>query len=574
MFMRRLTCDDTRFKSLNFRDGLNIILAEKAADAEQGDSRNSTGKSSLVAIIRFLMGGSLLKTLDGGALSEHSFTAVLELPSLDGPSQEVRVTRSVARKSQLSATGWDFEESIEDVNDWRQQQAKRLFQLPDDCDCPTVSQLWGQLARTYFDDPTKQFGIEAHWETGCRIGYLLGLSPEILQQSRELVRLRQQHKALKSLDREQVFEGFTLDEAALRSELAVARTKRDTARSQLDALHIDERYAEHQSRADSLSQAIQEINDQVLINSRLVADLEGAAREEQQTLTEDLGPAVEALYAEANVNLPGLVTRRFEEVAAFHRSVVRNRQRYLREGLDTARNAIDQLTGQRQRLDTERAETLRLLTSSVAMETLAEAQRSLVRLESQVAQLEQQLENATKANQIGNTIKLRTAETVAALQTEIKERERHLERPLSRFSQLGDEIYKDRRSTLRLNATPKGNLAVTPKISGDDSIGIKGVETFLLDIVCLLEAIALGRSPKVLVHDSHIFDATDDRQVASCLNIGARLAEEHGFQYIVTMNSDKLESAQREGAFDGSPYILETRLSDATDDGGLFGFRF
>jgi uncharacterized protein YydD (DUF2326 family) len=64
--------------------------------------------------------------------------------------------------------------------------------------------------------------------------------------------------------------------------------------------------------------------------------------------------------------------------------------------------------------------------------------------------------------------------------------------------------------------------------------------------------------------------------LVSCLNLGARLAEEHGFQYIVALNSDFLDSveAQSDGAFDPGPYILDQRLTDETNTGGLFGFRF
>jgi uncharacterized protein YydD (DUF2326 family) len=119
-------------------------------------------------------------------------------------------------------------------------------------------------------------------------------------------------------------------------------------------------------------------------------------------------------------------------------------------------------------------------------------------------------------------------------------------------------------------------LSVVPHLSGDASEGIKGVETYLLDLVCLISAIPLNRAPRILVHDSHLFDSIDHRQIASCLNIGARLAEEHGFQYIVTMNSDVLESVsqQSDGAFDSEPYELPVRLEDRTPEGGLFGFRF
>ena len=44
----------------------------------------------------------------------------------------------------------------------------------------------------------------------------------------------------------------------------------------------------------------------------------------------------------------------------------------------------------------------------------------------------------------------------------------------------------------------------------------------------------------------------------------------------MTLNSDFIDlvEAQSDGAFDAEPYIVSPRLTDATDDGGLFGFRF
>ena len=46
-----------------------------------------------------------------------------------------------------------------------------------------------------------------------------------------------------------------------------------------------------------------------------------------------------------------------------------------------------------------------------------------------------------------------------------------------------------------------------------------------------------------------------------------------GFQYIVTMNEDALP-AELPKDFDLEQYIMPTRLTDATGDGGLFGIRF
>ncbi|MFC4396902.1 DUF2326 domain-containing protein [Arthrobacter sedimenti] len=219
---------------------------------------------------------------------------------------------------------------------------------------------------------------------------------------------------------------------------------------------------------------------------------------------------------------------------------------------------------------------MQLLNETVALDTFLSIQRDLAKQEADVADLERRLEAANSISTISDTIKLRTAELVASVRIELNERDDKLDESISLFSDLGAEIYTDREASLLVSPTAKGLLSVEPQVSGDASTGVRNVETFMLDVVCEIAAIKAGRSPRILVHDSHLFDAIDGRQVASCLNIGARLAEKHGFQYIVTLNSDFLATveAQSNGAFDAEPYILETRLTDETDAGGLFGFRF
>jgi uncharacterized protein YydD (DUF2326 family) len=76
-----------------------------------------------------------------------------------------------------------------------------------------------------------------------------------------------------------------------------------------------------------------------------------------------------------------------------------------------------------------------------------------------------------------------------------------------------------------------------------------------------------------LLHDSHLFDGVVERQVATALRLGARLADEYSFQYIVTMNSDVMPTTSLED-FELEDYALPVKLTDATEEGGLFGVRF
>ncbi len=98
------------------------------------------------------------------------------------------------------------------------------------------------------------------------------------------------------------------------------------------------------------------------------------------------------------------------------------------------------------------------------------------------------------------------------------------------------------------------------------------MQIFCFDMMLMRLCAKRGISPG-LNHDSHLFDGVDGRQVVRALRVGAQNAADLGFQYIVTMNEDDAFKETEKG-FNLNDYILDVKLTDATEDGGLFGFRF
>lgn len=580
MFLSNLDSSDPRFKTLRFRQGLNILVADRTETSEQGDSRNSIGKTSFVKILKYVLGGDLPSSFKAPELAEHSFAASLSLPSIEGDgADEVTVSRSVSPTTRVRVSGWSATNGATDlhIDEWRALLSRKIFRIPEAASRPTAGQIWGQLIRTYFGNPIKGHQSEADWESGVKLGFMLGLSPEILGKAGDVDRLTKQGKAIRAAVREGAIAHLSLDESALRAQLATARRQRDRTQDDLRSFKVDEQYADHQREADNLSGSIQRLNDEALALQRRLRELDEALRDEVGSAhNSELTARLERVYAEIGLALPEAVSKRYDEVQAFHESVVRNRRSFLEQELEAVRDRLETIDAERRSLDGQRSEIMQLLNETVALDTFLSLQRDLAKQESDVADIERRLEAASSISAIGDTIKLRTAELVASVRTELNERDDRLGDSISLFGELGAEIYTDREASLLVAPSAKGLLSVGPRISGDASTGVRSVETFMLDMICTIAAIRVGRAPRILVHDSHLFDAIDGRQVASCLNIGARLAEQHGFQYIVTLNSDFLTSveAQSEGAFDAEPHILSPRLTDETEAGGLFGFRF
>src|SRR5262249_35586489 len=102
--IRRVYSDLPKFKTLDFGEGLNILLADKSPKATEKHTRNRAGKSSLLDLLHFLLGSKAEKksVFRSDALKDVMFGMEFDLGG-----SFTRAERVGARASQLSVAG-DF----------------------------------------------------------------------------------------------------------------------------------------------------------------------------------------------------------------------------------------------------------------------------------------------------------------------------------------------------------------------------------------------------------------------------------------------------------------------------------
>ncbi len=157
------------------------------------------------------------------------------------------------------------------------------------------------------------------------------------------------------------------------------------------------------------------------------------------------------------------------------------------------------------------------------------------------------------------------------LRRDFAEQRERLSEAILAYEQTSEKLYEDAGSML-VDETENGPT-FRFEIQGARSEGIKNMQIFCFDMMLMHLCTKRGIGPSFLIHDSHLFDGVDGRQVVRALRVGAENAEKLGFQYIVTMNEDDAFKETEEG-FNLNDYILDVKLTDATEDGGLFGIRF
>ncbi len=585
--IRQFGSDLASFKTLTFKPSLNILLADKSEGANDRQSRNGAGKTSFVELVHFLFGADARKEsiFRSDALTEWTFDV-----AVDVAGDAISAARSGAKPSRLLINGpvetwpippqFDAAAGLYELSNesWKANLGKLWFGLPlsagDEAERfqPSFRSLFSYFARRQlsggFQQPMQHSAMQQAWDQQVSICYLLGLDwtiPGKFQELRGQEKVAQElRKAARSGDLGRYF-GKAAD---LRTRLTIAEARAVRLRQQLASFEVVPEYKELEREANAITREIDALNVENVMDGDLLQQLRASLGEEDAP---DLGD-VTKLYGEAGVVLPDMIRRRFDEVERFHRTIIENRRAHLSAEITSAEARIverDQRTAER---DRRRRQIMSVLSSGGALEHYTNLREEAGRAEAEVEGLRQRLETAERIESTKAELDIERANLTKALRDDLHERDAILREAILAFEALSESLY-EKAGSLTIAETGSGPQ-FDVHIDGQRSKGITNMQIFCFDLMLTEISLKQGRGPGFLLHDSHLFDGVDERQVAKALQLGAERAEAAGFQYIVTMNSDALPKEGFKPGFDIRDHVLDTKLTDATDTGGLFGLRF
>ena len=580
------------FKTLRFHEGLNVLLADKSEGAGDRQSRNGAGKTSFVELVHFLFGADARpdSIFRSDALDDCAFYAWVS----SGDSR-FRVSRSGHASSRIELEG-DLDALSPELvqatdsrlllshnsrttirsTDWRDLLGKLWFGLPVTDKAvrftPRFRSLFSMAARRQqsggFLRPEQHSERQQIWDQQAATSYLVGLDSTIPARFQEL---RAQEKIAKELRRTAMSGelGRYFGRAAeLRTQLTVSEARANQLRAQLEQFRVVEHYAELEREASDITKQASDMSVDDVADQELVRELQAALDAESAPGTENL----QSLYREAGVVLPDATRRRLAEVERFHATIVENRRSHLSAEIESAEARVAERYRRKERFDRRRAEIMRLLQSGGALEHYTDMREELGRIQGDCEALRQRLETAERLESTRTQLDMERNRLVERLRDDVRERDDIVKEAILRFEELSQSLY-ERAGSLTVSATRNGP-SFDVHIEGERSRGITNMQIFCFDMMLTEMGMERGRWPGFLIHDSHLFDGVDERQVAKALQLGAERAERQGFQYIVTLNSDAVPQEGFRKGFDLYGHAIEPRLTDAEETGGLFGLRF
>ncbi len=577
--LRKIYSDLPSFKEIKFHKGLNLILAEKDEESTDGKTRNGAGKSSLVELINALLGSELRKgnILKAPALLNKRFGLELEL---SGNAITLERSGDSANKIFIKSMPDDFVQLTESDgekyisnSEWVSILGKEIFNINDDIrqvkSGPSFRALFSYYARSpkSFDSPEKTFPQQSTCSVQVALTYLLKLNWEIARGFEDIRQKDKLIKALKQAANDGSLKDIIGSASDLKTDILLKKAKVSKLRASITEFRVLPEYQSKEARVAGISKVLSSLSAVDTTEKEWLAQLERTIEDESEPDTRK----VSKLFQEAEFELPELINKRFDEVSAFHDSIVKNRREHLKQEIEQINDRISKRLNEKEALDNERSEIMRVLQSHGALEQYMLLQNMLSKLDAEIELLSKKLDATSNLEEKKSDLKIDRHKLQKRMKIDNGEREQAINDAILAFADFSNRLYEES-GKFTIDPTDNG-----PKfefdIPGKKSTGKSKMQIFCFDMTLMKLWAKESNRPDVLVHDSAMFDGVDERQVAKALIIGSQMSNEYDFQYIVTLNSDDMPDMSMYPDFKLESHRVKLNITDS-ETGGLFGMRF
>lgn len=582
-------CNHSSFKTVEFTSGFNVVLADRTQESGTKDSRNGLGKSTLIDIIHFCLGSTLPKAKGLGSKNLRDWVFSVELIFENNASSIITVSRSPENSSKILIEGdtanWCIQpkekegQKVLSLKEWKIVLGNLMFGLPCDNEDkkyqPTFRSLISYFirrGRDAFSTPFESHRKQLDWSKQVNNAFLLGLSWE---NARNLQLLKDEKKLLDNINKlkKNTETGVVIGIFGSLGELEALKIQVESQiRERKEALsnfRVAPQYHELEERANLLTTEIHDATNNNISDQKLLKFYQSSLEEEQEPSSDD----VTNIYRDAGIELPDLVVHRLEEVEAFHHQLIENRRDFLSTEIDRIISAISSRESSIREKTEQRASILEILQTHGALEEYTRLQELYLEKVADLNEINKRIEELKQFEEGKSNLKIQKERLLQRTRRDYQERHVQVERAIELFNTNSRFLY-NAPGILVIDVGENG-FRFRVDIRRDGSEGIGNMKVFCYDLMLAQLWSEFGgfASPRILIHDSTIFDGVDERQVALALQLADRESRRCGFQYICTFNSDMIPESEFAADFNFNSFV-RLRLTDESEKGGLLGIRF
>ncbi|WP_460383374.1 DUF2326 domain-containing protein [Pseudomonas amygdali] len=572
MRLIELYANRSSFKRVKFNEaGASLVVGSRRDPLHLDDdtkSYNGVGKSLLVEIIHFCLGGSTSK-----AFKEHLPGWEFTLITLLGERQ-VQIVRSTSKQGEVYIDGKALK-----LKSYTDFLARNTFQFSDSISSSQLTfralvSRFIRRAKSDYNDPRITTSDREPYTVLLRNLFLLGVDVSLIEKK---FQLRSRQTQLELFEKNFKADPFIKEyytgnkDASLQSgflEEQVARLSSD-----LEKFTVADDFYDIEKWANQLAAELRELKNRRVIAENAIKNIIRSLETRNDIPLE----TIKSVYGELLSAFKPEALKSLAEVEAFHKSIIKNRVARLsqeRSRIELELSSIDSdIKVKSLGLD----QKLSYLSDKRALDQYAAVSAQLSDVKAKLHKLMDYQQLLHQSREEAAQVKISLAEQNIKTNTYLDDTDVERREKLSVFSKLAKRFYPEAPAGIVLNNNSGDNKIrydFDVRIEADGSDGINAVKLFCYDLtVAILRA---NHNVRFIWHDSRLFSDIDPRQRAVLFQVAMQLSKQYGFQYIATVNEDQIDTILPELSEQQKQELSESivlKLSDDGPEGKLLGLQ-
>ena len=546
--LNRLYSESNIFEEISFHDGVNIILGEKYDDSSvKGRKTNGVGKSMSIEF------------LDFGFLNDYEKSRIAKIPKevfpleenvildLDIGDEAITIKRNRKQADQPVIIREGRTVSFDKLQDAREYLTGLIFPKLNGKKVPSFRNLFSILMRDerseFTDiikchDLTKKIpdDLSAHL-------FLLGFSLEAYKNTLETIKEIEAVNTVIAKDKKELTQEGKKKISDVKAELNALEDELQKLEDAIESFKTNETFDSMEADLIELEDLLDQLRKR---QKALRYDYEKIRKMPKPEQIDDR--EIELVYNQFKSELGNAVVKSLNEVVGFKNKIEEFQRTLVNQKAKELESQLKSIAEQIRVLDDEYSEKLKVIDKKGVLKNLKVSLKIYEAKKDSISHTKFLFDQYEKYEKKKRMLNLQKTQQLMEIDSEIEQNKEIMDDFIDTILEIHESIMGNKECSFSLQTVDKARkktpVELTLRIYDDGSHSVDRTKVFIYDMALLFNQYTRDRHPLFLVHDN-IFDVDQDTLV-QCLNYIYKQEEQYqDFQYILTLNRDKIENEEQ-----------------------------
>lgn len=546
--LNRLYSESNIFEEISFHDGVNIILGEKYDDSSvKGRKTNGVGKSMSIEF------------LDFGFLNDYEKSRIAKIPKevfpleenvildLDIGDEAITIKRNRKQADQPIIIREGRTVSFDKLQDAREYLTGLIFPKLNGKKVPSFRNLFSILMRDerseFTDiikchDLTKKIpdDLSAHL-------FLLGFSLEAYKNTLETIKEIEAVNTVIAKDKKELTQEGKKKISDVKAELNALEDELQKLEDAIESFKTNETFDSMEADLIELEDLLDQLRKR---QKALRYDYEKIRKMPKPEQIDDR--EIELVYNQFKSELGNAVVKSLNEVVGFKNKIEEFQRTLVNQKAKELESQLKSIAEQIRVLDDEYSEKLKVIDKKGVLKNLKVSLKIYEAKKDSISHTKFLFDQYEKNEKKKRMLNLQKTQQLMEIDSEIEQNKEIMDDFIDTILEIHESIMGNKECSFSLQTVDKARkktpVELTLRIYDDGSHSVDRTKVFIYDMALLFNQYTRDRHPLFLVHDN-IFDVDQDTLV-QCLNYIYKQEEQYqDFQYILTLNRDKIENEEQ-----------------------------